>query len=251
MCHVIIIQTYARACQEERLSHTLLAVTVGETVRKQREKLGWTKAELARRVGTDPSTISRLESNDRLPGPDIAESLERVLQLKSGLISKAVIAEKKKRRTLWRKVRELMSGKEDAAVGASPSEIAANAVAAASQTKQFLKESYPEELPLFEFFWDSTRQLLTTVSPGRLSALNPEGLAGALGFSRNAQRQSISFQVFLSIYSVLDSRGNIKNGVEEDLEDVVERFVASPILLRQLVEFLSRAEYQLSSRSFE
>jgi transcriptional regulator with XRE-family HTH domain len=83
-------------------------MAIGDIVRTAREKLGWTRAQLSGRVGVDPSAISRIESGEHLPGPDIADTLERVLKLKKGILSNAVIAEKKRRRDRIRQLKRLV-----------------------------------------------------------------------------------------------------------------------------------------------
>lgn len=40
---------------------------IGEWVRRQRAKRGWSQPELAREFGTDPGTISRWERGKRVP----------------------------------------------------------------------------------------------------------------------------------------------------------------------------------------
>ena len=71
---------------------------IEDTIRTAREKHGWTRAQLSEKVGVDPSAISRIECGDRLPGPDVADTLESALGLRKGTLSNAVIAEKKKKR---------------------------------------------------------------------------------------------------------------------------------------------------------
>ena len=70
---------------------------IGDTIRTSREKQGWTRVQLSARVGVDPSAISRIESADRLPGPDVADALECALGLRKGTLSNAVIAQKRKK----------------------------------------------------------------------------------------------------------------------------------------------------------
>jgi ribosome-binding protein aMBF1 (putative translation factor) len=83
-------------------------MAIGDTIRTAREKLGWTRAQLSAKVGVDPSAISRIESGDRLPGPDVADGLESALGLRRGTLAKAVIAEKRKRRDRVRQLKRLV-----------------------------------------------------------------------------------------------------------------------------------------------
>jgi ribosome-binding protein aMBF1 (putative translation factor) len=84
-------------------------MVVGDIVRTAREKFGWTRAELSQKVGIDPSAISRIETGERLPGAEVGDTLERALKLRKGTLSKAVIAEKKKRRERLRQFKELIN----------------------------------------------------------------------------------------------------------------------------------------------
>jgi ribosome-binding protein aMBF1 (putative translation factor) len=83
-------------------------MAIGDTIRTAREKLGWTRVQLSEKVGIDPSAISRIESGDRLPGPDVAVALESALELRKGMLSNAVIAEKKKKRDRIRQLKRLV-----------------------------------------------------------------------------------------------------------------------------------------------
>lgn len=83
-------------------------MAIGDTIRSAREKLGWTRVQLSEKVGVDPSAISRIESGDRLPGPDVADALESALQLRKGMLVGAVIAEKKKKRERIRQLKRLV-----------------------------------------------------------------------------------------------------------------------------------------------
>ena len=64
--------------------------------------------ELSERVGIDPSAVSRIEAGERLPGAEIADTLERTLKLRKGVLSNAVIAEKKRRRERVRQIKQLI-----------------------------------------------------------------------------------------------------------------------------------------------
>ena len=83
-------------------------MTIGDTIRSAREKLGWTRVQLSEKVGVDPSAISRIERGYRLPGPDVADALESALELRKGMLASAVIAEKKKRRDRIRQLKRLV-----------------------------------------------------------------------------------------------------------------------------------------------
>jgi ribosome-binding protein aMBF1 (putative translation factor) len=64
--------------------------------------------QLSEKVGVDPSAISRIESGDRLPGPDVADALESALELRKGSLTNSVIGEKKKKRERIRQLRRLV-----------------------------------------------------------------------------------------------------------------------------------------------
>lgn len=64
--------------------------------------------QLSEKVRVDPSAISRIENGYRLPGPDVADALERALELRRGLVASAVIAEKKKKRDRIRQLKRLI-----------------------------------------------------------------------------------------------------------------------------------------------
>jgi ribosome-binding protein aMBF1 (putative translation factor) len=83
-------------------------MAIGDLIRTAREKLGWTRVGLSNKVGVDPSAISRIERGERLPGPDVADTLESALKLKKGMLSNAVIAEKKRRRDRIRQLKRLV-----------------------------------------------------------------------------------------------------------------------------------------------
>ena len=83
-------------------------MAVGDIIRTAREKLGWTRVELSRKLGLDPSAISRIEVGERLPGAEVGDALERVLKLRKGTLSNLVIAEKKRRRERVRKLKQLI-----------------------------------------------------------------------------------------------------------------------------------------------
>jgi ribosome-binding protein aMBF1 (putative translation factor) len=83
-------------------------MTVSDIIRRAREKAGWTRAELSQKVGIDPSAISRLENGERLPGTEVSDSLERLLKLRKGTLSGAVIAEKKRRRERMQQLKQLI-----------------------------------------------------------------------------------------------------------------------------------------------
>lgn len=51
----------------------------GVVVREQREWRGWSQAELARRIGRDHSTVSRLEAAQRVPSWSLLLALVREL----------------------------------------------------------------------------------------------------------------------------------------------------------------------------
>jgi len=83
-------------------------MSIGDTIRSAREKLGWTRVQLSEEVGVDPSAISRIERGYRLPGPDVADALEIALELRKGMLARAIIAERKKRRERIRQLKRLV-----------------------------------------------------------------------------------------------------------------------------------------------
>ena len=80
----------------------------GDIVRGAREKVGWTRVELSEKVGIDPSAVSRIEAGERFPGAEVADTLESMLKLRKGMLSNAVIAEKKRRRERIRQLKQLI-----------------------------------------------------------------------------------------------------------------------------------------------
>ena len=63
---------------------------------------------LSEKVRVDPSSISRIESGNRFPAPDVADALESALKLKKGTQASAVIAEKTKKRDRIRELKRLV-----------------------------------------------------------------------------------------------------------------------------------------------
>lgn len=57
------------------------AAEFGSVLRRLREQRGLNRKELARRIGRDPSTITRLESGERGVSRDVVEDLARELAL--------------------------------------------------------------------------------------------------------------------------------------------------------------------------
>lgn len=53
-----------------------------ERIRRARQRLGWSQAALAQRVGERENTIKRIESGRLTPPLDLARKLERVLHIK-------------------------------------------------------------------------------------------------------------------------------------------------------------------------
>ncbi|NID13776.1 helix-turn-helix domain-containing protein [Fibrivirga algicola] len=64
----------------------LNSIRIGETLTVARKARKLTQTELARRAGLQPSYISQIESNDRVPTLQTLESICQVLDIPSGVI---------------------------------------------------------------------------------------------------------------------------------------------------------------------
>jgi ribosome-binding protein aMBF1 (putative translation factor) len=63
----VLYRRYYRGQKEERLAEakaTIAALALGDKIRVLRERAGLTQAQLAERIGTQPSQISRIEDAD-------------------------------------------------------------------------------------------------------------------------------------------------------------------------------------------
>lgn len=94
--------------KENLIAYTRWLMGIGDTIRTAREKQGWTRAQLSKKVEVDPSAISRIECGDRLPGADVASALESALGLRKGILSNAIIAEKRKKRDRISQLKQLV-----------------------------------------------------------------------------------------------------------------------------------------------
>ena len=54
--------------------------TIGQRLRRERERLSWTQERLAEKIGTSPASINRWENDKTLPQPHYREQLCRVFQ---------------------------------------------------------------------------------------------------------------------------------------------------------------------------
>lgn len=75
----ILFRRYYRGKPKERLKEAeaaMSALALGDRIRVLRERAGLTQAELAKRVGTQPSQISRIEDADY--GGHSMETLRRI-----------------------------------------------------------------------------------------------------------------------------------------------------------------------------
>ena len=83
-------------------------MAIGDAIRCAREKRGWTRIQLAEKVGVDASAISRIEAGNRLPGVDLADALEDALTIWKGSLANLVIAEKRRRRDRIRQLKRIL-----------------------------------------------------------------------------------------------------------------------------------------------
>lgn len=56
---------------------SLRTAKAGERLRQVREELGWSQSEMANHLGVNRSYVNRLESGVRVPGRDLAVTIER------------------------------------------------------------------------------------------------------------------------------------------------------------------------------
>lgn len=125
-----------------------------------------------------------------------------------------------------------------------PAESVGPAVAAASLTSQFLKENYSEELPLFEFFWESTKDHAAMLEPAILRKGDFTQIASTMGLAPRAHRFSISSQVFLSMLILLSADlGHLETGDVERIRAAFQRMISEIVtdkkLLHEVVLFAS------------
>lgn len=67
-----------------------------EVIENRREKLGWTRKELAQKVGTSASYITQLMRGDKLINMHTLAKMQRVLDIKFDISEKTSYAEKTK-----------------------------------------------------------------------------------------------------------------------------------------------------------
>jgi ribosome-binding protein aMBF1 (putative translation factor) len=65
---------------------------VGAAITRARETRGWTKADLARRVGVNWTTIHRVETGAVEPTLDTLRSLARAMRLSARELKRVVLA---------------------------------------------------------------------------------------------------------------------------------------------------------------
>ncbi len=54
-------------------------MTIGESIRAKREAVGMSQTELAQRIATTPATISRMESDTKIPSVALCRSIAKAL----------------------------------------------------------------------------------------------------------------------------------------------------------------------------
>lgn len=60
--------------------------TVGEIIKQARERLGWTQAQLADKIGVTPSFVTKVEKNEAVPSYDRLIALSNILVLDSATL---------------------------------------------------------------------------------------------------------------------------------------------------------------------
>lgn len=61
-------------------------ITFGSSIREGRDRLGWTQAQLAEKIGVTPSFITKLERDEALPSYDRILALANVLVLDANML---------------------------------------------------------------------------------------------------------------------------------------------------------------------
>jgi ribosome-binding protein aMBF1 (putative translation factor) len=83
-------------------------MTTGEMIRSARERLRMSRAELAKRVRRDYTTIVKVEKNQRLPSALLASRMEEALSLKPGDLLNHVLQQKERTNQEREKKREIV-----------------------------------------------------------------------------------------------------------------------------------------------
>ena len=83
-------------------------MTTGEMIRSAREQLRMSRAELAKRVGRDYTTIVKVEKNQRLPSAVLASRMEQALSLKPGDLLNQLLQQKERTNREREKKREIV-----------------------------------------------------------------------------------------------------------------------------------------------
>jgi ribosome-binding protein aMBF1 (putative translation factor) len=99
----ILFKRYYRGESKERLTEareTMAALALGDRIRILREGAGMTQAELAKRIGTQPSQISRIEDADYM-GHSV-ETLRRIAKALHATLRIELVPENGKTRGLLR-----------------------------------------------------------------------------------------------------------------------------------------------------
>ena len=66
-------------------------LTLGELVRRQRLNAGWTQAQLAGRLSKSIATVSKIETDQQLPGAQMIPSLASELRIDRRRIVKLIM----------------------------------------------------------------------------------------------------------------------------------------------------------------
>jgi ribosome-binding protein aMBF1 (putative translation factor) len=97
----ILFRRYYRGKPKQRLAEaqaTMSALALGDRIRMLREGAGLTQAELAKRIGTQPSQISRIEDAD-YTGHSV-ETLRRIATALNATLHIELVPEDGKRRRI-------------------------------------------------------------------------------------------------------------------------------------------------------
>lgn len=83
-------------------------MTTGEMIRSARERLRMSRAELAKRVRRDYTTIVKVEKNQRLPSAVLTSRMEEALSLKPGDLLNQLLQQKERTNREREKKREIV-----------------------------------------------------------------------------------------------------------------------------------------------
>ena len=83
-------------------------MTTGEMIRAARERLRMSRAELAKRVRRDYTTIVKVEKSQRLPSAVLASRMEQALSLKPGDLLNQLLQQKERTNREREKKREIV-----------------------------------------------------------------------------------------------------------------------------------------------